>query len=72
MTAFIRAHAARIYALVVAVLALVAHYVPELPSALVLGVVAAALGFGEAVHRVTGSTPETAPAETAGPFEVGE
>ncbi|MFJ4666738.1 hypothetical protein [Kitasatospora purpeofusca] len=70
---FVRTHAARIYALAVAVLALVAHFVPALPSALVLGVVAAALGFGEAVHRVTGSTPETAsPAETVDPFEISE
>lgn len=70
---FVRFHAARLYALAVAVLALVAHFVPELPSALVLGVVAAALGVGEAVHRVTGATPETAPpAETVDPSEEGE
>ncbi|GAA0660296.1 hypothetical protein GCM10010193_09040 [Kitasatospora atroaurantiaca] len=49
---FVKAHAARIYALAVAVLALVAHYVPTLPSALILGVVAAALGAGEAVQRI--------------------
>ncbi|MFB7675605.1 hypothetical protein ACFC26_29775 [Kitasatospora purpeofusca] len=70
---FVRTHAARLYALAVAVLALVAHFVPELPSALVLGVVAAALGLGEAVHRVTGPAPETAPpAETVDPFEISE
>lgn len=64
---FVRVHAARLYALAVAVIALVAHFVPELPSALVLGVVAAALGVGEAVHRVTGPTPESAaPAEATG------
>ncbi|MFF4392400.1 hypothetical protein ACFY0G_37465 [Streptomyces sp. NPDC001552] len=34
-----------------AALALVAHYRPELPSALVLGLVAAVLGIGEAVQR---------------------
>ncbi|MEU9707467.1 hypothetical protein AB0E21_02440 [Streptomyces sp. NPDC047967] len=48
---FIKAHPARIYAVAVAALALVAHYVPELPSALVLGLVAAVLGTGEAVQR---------------------
>lgn len=48
---FIKTHPARIYAVAVAALALVAHYVPELPSALVLGLVAAVLGTGEAVQR---------------------
>ncbi|MET9617127.1 hypothetical protein [Kitasatospora indigofera] len=60
----VKAHAARIYAVLVAVLALVAHYVPSLPSVLVLGVIGAALGAGEAVHRVavSGGT-ESAPIE---------
>jgi hypothetical protein len=49
---FIRDHATRLYALVVAVLALVAHYVPDMPTELVLGVAAAILGTGEAVQRV--------------------
>ncbi|MFJ9549092.1 hypothetical protein [Streptomyces erythrochromogenes] len=48
---FVRTHPARIYAVAVAVLALVAHYRPELPGALVLGLVAAVLGIGEAVQR---------------------
>ncbi|QDQ12461.1 hypothetical protein [Streptomyces spectabilis] len=48
---FIKAHPARIYAVAVAALALVAHYQPELPTALVLGLVAAVLGTGEAVQR---------------------
>ncbi|MFE4860792.1 hypothetical protein [Streptomyces sp. NPDC056670] len=48
---FVRTHPARIYAVAVAALALVAHCVPELPSALVLGLVAAVLGTGEAVQR---------------------
>lgn len=48
---FIKVHPARIYAVAVAALALVAHYRPELPSALVLGLVAAVLGVGEAVQR---------------------
>ncbi|MEV0445459.1 hypothetical protein AB0I84_08130 [Streptomyces spectabilis] len=51
MFTFIRTHPARIYAVAVAALALVAHYVPELPTALVLGLVAAVLGIGEAVQR---------------------
>ncbi|MFD7070355.1 hypothetical protein ACFV97_24330 [Streptomyces sp. NPDC059913] len=60
---FIRTHPARIYAVAVAALALVAHYVPELPSALVLGLVAAVLGTGEAVQRAEDKkTAETAPA----------
>ncbi|MFF4430491.1 hypothetical protein ACFYZ4_15120 [Streptomyces sp. NPDC001513] len=49
---FAKNHATRLYALAVAVLALVAHYVPSLPSALILGVVAAVLGTGEAVQRL--------------------
>ncbi|MBC3987821.1 hypothetical protein H8N00_02635 [Streptomyces sp. AC563] len=48
---FVKTHPARIYAVAVAALALVAHYVPELPGALVLGLVAAVLGTGEAVQR---------------------
>ncbi len=59
---FIKAHPARIYAVAVAALALVAHYVPSLPSALVLGLVAAVLGTGEAVQR-------TENAKTAGAGE---
>ncbi|MFF4495523.1 hypothetical protein [Streptomyces sp. NPDC001546] len=49
---FIKTHVARIYAVAVAVLALVAHFAPSLPSPLILGVVAAVLGTGEAVQRV--------------------
>ncbi|WP_330174542.1 hypothetical protein OG875_13910 [Streptomyces sp. NBC_01498] len=49
---FVQKHAARIYTVAVALLALVAHYAPELPSALILGVVAAVLGTGEAVQRL--------------------
>ncbi|MER5304596.1 hypothetical protein ABT039_34730 [Streptomyces lasiicapitis] len=51
MITFIRNHPARIYAVAVAALALVAHYVPDLPSALILGLAAAVLGTGEAVQR---------------------
>ncbi|MFC9651453.1 hypothetical protein [Streptomyces sp. NPDC056937] len=64
-TSFIRDHATRAYAVLVAVLALVAHYVPSLPSALILGVAAAVLGAGEAVQRVeNGKTLDAL--ETAG------
>ncbi|MEU5160452.1 hypothetical protein AB0G74_12685 [Streptomyces sp. NPDC020875] len=48
---FVSAHPARIYAVAAASLALVVHYVPSLPSALVLGLVGAVLGTGEAVQR---------------------
>jgi hypothetical protein len=49
---FIKTHAVRLYAVAVAALALTAHYVPGLPSDLLLGVIAATLGLGEAVQRV--------------------
>ncbi|MFJ8386229.1 hypothetical protein ACIQ9Q_17225 [Streptomyces sp. NPDC094438] len=49
---FVKDHATRVYAVLVAVLALVAHYLPDLPTALILGVGAAVLGTGEAVQRV--------------------
>lgn len=48
---FVRTHAARLYAVAVAGIALVAHYEPDMPSELVIGVVAAVLGVGEAVQR---------------------
>ncbi|MFI2242385.1 hypothetical protein [Streptomyces chrestomyceticus] len=48
---FIKTHATRLYAIAVALVALVAHFVPELPSELALGLVAAILGVGEAVQR---------------------
>ncbi|MEU7190923.1 hypothetical protein [Streptomyces sp. NPDC045369] len=48
---FVKAHPARIYAIVAAALALVVHYVPDLPSALILGLAAAVLGTGEIVQR---------------------
>ncbi|WAL73120.1 hypothetical protein OU787_17370 [Kitasatospora sp. YST-16] len=71
---FVKTHPARLYAVLVAVLALVAHYVPELPGALILAVAAAVLGTGEAVQRVENAkTSEAAtaePAETEDPYEV--
>ncbi|MEW2034910.1 hypothetical protein AB0901_30965 [Streptomyces roseifaciens] len=48
---FIRTHPARIYAVLVAAVALVAHYIPDLPSPLILALAAAVLGVGEAVQR---------------------
>lgn len=47
----IKANPARVYAVVVAALALVAFYVPAVPTELVLALVAAVLGLGEAVQR---------------------
>jgi hypothetical protein len=40
----------RIYSVAVACLALVTQYVPDLPTALILGVIAAILGTGEVVR----------------------
>ena len=40
----------RIYAIAVSVLAVAAYYVPDIPTALYLGVVAAVLGLGEGVR----------------------
>ncbi len=48
---FVRDHATRLYAVAVALVALVAHFVPALPSELVLALAAAVLGVGEAVQR---------------------
>ena len=60
---FITTHPARIYAVLVATVALVAHYVPDLPSALVLGLAAAVLGTGEAVQRAEDAKTARALAE---------
>jgi hypothetical protein len=51
---FLKSHPARAYALVVAVLGLVAAYGIDVPSAQILGVVSAVLGLvgGELVQRV--------------------
>lgn len=51
MLKFIVTHPARLYAVLTALLALFAHYFPGLPGALILAVVAASLGAGEAVQR---------------------
>ncbi|MGW3229407.1 hypothetical protein [Kitasatospora sp. NPDC001095] len=62
---FIKSHPARLYAVLVAALALVAHYVPSLPSALVLALAAAVLGVGESVQRVEDSKTADALAQPA-------
>ncbi|MEU1307839.1 hypothetical protein ABZ419_02930 [Streptomyces cinnamoneus] len=49
---FIQAHSTRLYAIVAAGVALVAHYVDGLPQGLILGLAAAVLGTGEVVQRV--------------------
>lgn len=51
---FIKAHAARLYAVAVSLLALAAHFYPDVPSELILGAVVAFLGLGEAVQRTPG------------------
>ncbi|MER6364968.1 hypothetical protein [Kitasatospora sp. NPDC001527] len=80
---FAKSNPARLYAVFVAALALVAHYVPSLPVALVLALAAAVLGVGETVQRVEDrktaeALAQPAPAEDDGqadaqlalPFEV--
>ncbi|MFJ8384752.1 hypothetical protein ACIQ9Q_09605 [Streptomyces sp. NPDC094438] len=62
---FVTRHPARIYAVLVAALALVVHYVPDLPSALILGLAAAILGTGEAVQRTENTKTATAGLEAA-------
>jgi hypothetical protein len=49
---FVKDHAARFYAVLVALVALAAHFVPDLPSELILAVAAALLGLGEGVQRL--------------------
>lgn len=57
MAIFLRNNAVRIYAVVVALVALAVHYSPNLPVDLILAVVAALLG--EPVHRVASANPDT-------------
>lgn len=54
VTDYLRNNAVRVYGFLVALVALIVHYVPNLPSDLVLGLVAAVLALfgGEAVQRV--------------------
>lgn len=50
----------RLYSAAVAILALVSHYVPTLPSALILAVAAAILGTGEVVRSKVAPMPHVA------------
>ncbi|GCD35692.1 hypothetical protein OEIGOIKO_03438 [Streptomyces chrestomyceticus JCM 4735] len=52
MLTFIHTHSTRLYAIAAAALALVAYYVPGLPTELILALSAAILGTGEAVQRI--------------------
>ncbi|ANP53652.1 hypothetical protein J2Z21_009337 [Streptomyces griseochromogenes] len=52
MIDFIHAHSTRLYAVAAAALSLIAYYVQDLPTGLILALVAAILGTGEAVQRV--------------------
>lgn len=52
MLTFIHAHSTRLYGIAAAALALVAYYVPGLPTELILALTAAILGTGEAVQRI--------------------
>ncbi|WP_327073337.1 hypothetical protein OG196_15215 [Kitasatospora purpeofusca] len=52
MIEFIKGNPARLYAIAATILALVAHYVRDLPDVLILAVVAATLGIGESVQRL--------------------
>ncbi|MEE1835767.1 hypothetical protein [Streptomyces sp. SP17KL33] len=60
MLKLIKAHPARIYALVVALLPLVAHFLPNVPTEAVLGAVVAVLGLGEAVQRTENTKTDDA------------
>ncbi|MGW2883087.1 hypothetical protein ACWDBP_44390 [Streptomyces sp. NPDC001233] len=52
MIDFIHAHSTRLYAIATAALSLIAYYIQDLPTGLILALVAAILGTGEAVQRV--------------------
>lgn len=52
MIGFIHAHSTRLYAIAAAALSLIAYYVQDLPTGLILALVAAVLGTGEAIQRV--------------------
>ncbi|EST27385.1 hypothetical protein [Streptomyces roseochromogenus] len=52
MIDFIYAHSTRLYAIAAAALSLIAYYIQDLPTGLILALVAAVLGTGEAVQRV--------------------
>ncbi|MCX4687218.1 hypothetical protein OG401_23420 [Kitasatospora purpeofusca] len=70
----IKSSPARLYAVVAASVALVAHYVPSLPVVLVLALAAAVLGVGEVVQRTEDrktaeALAQPAPVEPAGYYD---
>ncbi|MEN8649131.1 hypothetical protein ABCR94_00390 [Streptomyces sp. 21So2-11] len=52
MSTFIHDHSTRLYAIAASALSLVAYYVDGLPTGLILALMAAVLGTGEAVQRL--------------------
>ncbi|MEV6840290.1 hypothetical protein AB0N17_38330 [Streptomyces sp. NPDC051133] len=52
MIDFIHVHSTRLYAIAAAALSLIAYYVQDLPTGLILALIAAVLGTGEAIQRV--------------------
>ncbi|MFH8405320.1 hypothetical protein ACH4FX_11190 [Streptomyces sp. NPDC018019] len=65
MLTFIHTHSTRLYAIAAAALALVAYYVPDLPTELILALAAAILGTGEAVQRIEDAKTTKALSSTA-------
>jgi hypothetical protein len=61
----------RLYAVAVAVMAVVAHYLPSLPTALYLGLVAAVLGVGGEVVRLKVTPNATAKKDVAKAYTRG-
>lgn len=57
----LRFNPVRLYSIAVAALAVLAHYNPDVPTALYLGVVAALLGVGEGVRAVVVPTAKISP-----------
>ncbi|MFE4514409.1 hypothetical protein ACFRMQ_09500 [Kitasatospora sp. NPDC056783] len=66
---FVNTHPARLSNVLGAAVALVAYFLPSLPDALVLALVAAVLGVGEAAQRAEDSKTADALAQPA-PAEV--
>ncbi|MFE3182736.1 hypothetical protein ACFXKR_17970 [Streptomyces violascens] len=60
MSNFVHDHSTRLYAVVAAALPLVAFYVDELPTELILALAAAILGTGELVQRIEDNKTATA------------
>lgn len=69
MANFIKSNAVRVYAVLVALVALAAYYVPNLPVDLILAVAAAAIG--EPVHRVATASAPGASGDAASTTQTG-